>query len=95
VSLNIVPVVQTQRPSEEWYDHVGGIQQHVRGPTSPCVSFPCLFQILRQQLLPGDLDFLEQQYVSFKVGHNCLKVQVNKTVLLGSVTNSELKYESV
>jgi hypothetical protein len=50
---------------------------------------------LRQQLLPGDLYFLQQQYVSFKVGHNCLKVQVNKIVLLGSVTNSELTYESV
>jgi hypothetical protein len=59
--------VQTQEPSEEWYDHVGGIQQQVLGPTSPCVSFPCLFVILRQQLEPEDLYFLEQQYVAFKV----------------------------
>ncbi|CAM6067386.1 unnamed protein product [Sphagnum tenellum] len=53
---------------EEWYDHVGGIQQQVLGPTSPCVSFPCLFVILRQQLEPEDLYFLEQHYVAFKAG---------------------------
>ncbi|CAK9877113.1 unnamed protein product [Sphagnum jensenii] len=66
--LYVVSFKLSPKWHKEWYDHVGGIQQHVRGPTSPCVSFPCLFQILRQQLLPGDLDFLEQQYVSFKTG---------------------------
>jgi hypothetical protein len=60
--------IKTPEPSEGWYDHVGGIQQQVLGPTSPCVSFPCLFVILRQQLEPEDLYLLEQQYVAFKAG---------------------------
>jgi hypothetical protein len=65
--LNIVPIVQAKQPSEEWCDHVGGIQRRVVGPTSPCVSFPGLFVILRQRLAAEDLYFLEQQHVAFKV----------------------------
>ncbi|CAM6025272.1 unnamed protein product [Sphagnum balticum] len=38
------------------------------GPTSPCVSFPYLFVLLRQQLAPENLCFLEQQYAAFKAG---------------------------
>jgi hypothetical protein len=60
--------IMAKQPSEEWCDHVGGIQQRAVGPTSPCVSFPGLFAILRQRLAAEDLYFLEQQHVAFKAG---------------------------
>ncbi len=80
--LNSVPIVQAKQPSEEWCDHVGGIQRRVVGPTSPCVSFPGLFVILRQQLAAEDLYFLEQQHVAFKVVIEFS--HVNTADLLGS-----------
>ncbi|CAK9227198.1 unnamed protein product [Sphagnum troendelagicum] len=68
MNTHILPLyVVSFKLSPKWHSKFLHLY-HVRGPTSPCVSFPCLFQILRQQLLPGDLDFLEQQYVSFKTG---------------------------
>lgn len=54
--------------AEEWFEHGGGIDQYVQGPTSPCVSFPYLFVLLRQQLAPENVCFLEQQYAAFKAG---------------------------
>lgn len=77
--------------AEEWFDHGGGIDQYVQGPTSPCVSFPYLFVLLRQQLAPENVCFLEQQYAAFKVVHTPLfKFEVGHTVdLLGSVANAD------
>jgi hypothetical protein len=78
--------------AEEWFDHGGGIHQYVQGPTSPCVSFPYLFVLLRQQLAPENHCFLEQQYAAFKVVHTPLfKFEVAHTVaLFGSACQCRL-----